>query len=115
MTIRLYGISNCDTVKKAIKYLDENAVEFEFVDFKKKSPTKAEIELWAEFYRGLPLNPKSRTFRQVKDEYEKCSYEQKIAFLQTETSLIKRPILMKGKQVLAFGFHQEDYARALKL
>ncbi|MCO4756142.1 MAG: arsenate reductase, partial [Bacteriovoracaceae bacterium] len=61
--MKVYGIKNCDTVKKALKFLNENELEYEFVDFKKVTPTKADILRWKEAFGDLPVNKRGTTFR----------------------------------------------------
>jgi arsenate reductase (glutaredoxin) len=106
---RIYGIPNCDTVKKARTYLERNSAEFEFIDFKKKSPTADDIKRWKEAFGSLPVNVKGVTYKKFKDEYESLSETNKIKFLQENTSMIKRPILEKNGIVLAFGFEEDKY------
>lgn len=112
--IKLYGIANCDTVKKAKSFLTQTGLEFEFVDFKKIKPTTSELKLWAKSFGGWPVNKAGRTYKQLKEEYERADDQGKIALLQRETSLIKRPILVRDESVLLFGFKAESYEEVLK-
>lgn len=112
--IKLYGIANCDTVKKAKNFLTESGHEFEFIDFKKTKPTSSELKLWSKSFGGWPVNKAGRTYKQLQQEYESADDLGKLALLQRETSLIKRPILVRDESVLAFGFKAESYQEALK-
>jgi arsenate reductase len=106
---KLYGIPNCDTVKKARDFLEKKKIKFEFIDFKKHTPTDDEIKLWSNAFGDLPVNQKGITYKKYKAEFEKLSPKEKIKFIQTNTSMIKRPILEKNGKVLGFGFDEEIY------
>lgn len=106
---KLYGIKNCNTVKKAVDCLTKKKITFEFVDFKKYQPTKDDIKLWKEAFGELPVNKKGLTYKKHKEVYEELTQTKKVAFIQEQTSMIKRPILVKGNKVLAFGFNEDEY------
>lgn len=107
--VRLYGIPNCDTVKKARKFLESRDIDYEFVDFKKSGVEKDSIEKWKKFVGDWPVNKRGRTFNKFKDEFENATDTRKIKLIQENTSLIKRPVLEKGKSVLCLGFDQDVY------
>lgn len=106
----LYGIPNCNTVKNARAYLEQKKVQFEFVDFKKYTPTESDIKQWSKEFGGLPVNKSGLTYKKHKEVYEKLSDSAKIKFIQENTSMIKRPILTNKTRVLAFGFSKDAYA-----
>lgn len=108
---KMYGIPNCDTVKKARIFLDKKKVKYEFVDFKKYTPTVQDIKRWSAEFGDLPINTKGITYKKYKEEYESLSESQKIKFIQEHTSMIKRPILEDSDKVLAFGFSDESYKK----
>jgi Spx/MgsR family transcriptional regulator len=110
---KLFGIPNCDTVKKARTFLEKNKVATEFIDFKKYRPTNDDIERWSQVFGGLPVNTKGVTYKIHKIEYEALSSKEQIRFIQENTSMIKRPILEKGGEVLAFGFDEKTYQEKL--
>jgi len=109
----LYGIANCDTVKKARVFLEKKGRAVNFVDFKKSPPQKSDIERWSKAFGGLPVNTKGTTYKKHSSVYERLSALEQIAFLIENSSMIKRPILEKEGSVLAFGFDESLY-RALK-
>ncbi len=111
--MKLYGIPNCDTVKKARTYLDKVKVSYEFVDFKKYTPTIEDLERWGKAFGGHPVNNKGLTYKKHKDEYEKLSIKAQLKFIQQHTSMIKRPILENKHKVLAFGFDEKIFAEVL--
>lgn len=109
----LFGIPNCDTVKKARTYLESHSVQFEFIDFKKTPPTAQQIGLWTKSFGDLPLNKKGQTFKKYAATFEDLSGEEKIHLIMANSSMIKRPILMKDKTVLSFGFDESTYKSVL--
>lgn len=111
---KLFGIPNCDTVKKARTYLAQKKVDLEFIDFKKYRPTVEDIKRWSEAFNSLPVNTKGVTYKKHKDTFEKLSQKDQVKFIQDNTSMIKRPILEKNNKVLAFGFIEEEYRSILK-
>ncbi|MBT3586112.1 MAG: Spx/MgsR family RNA polymerase-binding regulatory protein [Halobacteriovoraceae bacterium] len=113
MEYTLYGIPNCDTVKKARKFLGGLGIDYEFVDFKKVEPKKNWIKNWESFLGELPVNKRGTTFRKLKEEFEKGTKTQQISLLQTNSSSIKRPILEKSSKVLAIGFNETDWSEFL--
>ncbi len=111
--ISMFAIPNCDTVKKARNFLEKNKVDYEFIDFKKSPPTKVQIEGWSDFLGELPINKKGMTYRKYKDHYEALSMPEKIDFVIANTSLIKRPVLVKNGKTIALGFSEDQYKELL--
>jgi len=107
--ISMFAIPNCDTVKKARRCLEQKKVDYEFIDFKKIPPTKEQIKAWSEYLGELPINKKGMTYRKYKDHYEALSVAEKINFIITNTSLIKRPVLVQNGEIIAIGFNEEQY------
>lgn len=105
----IYGISNCDTVKKARKHLEALEVEFEFHDFKKVPPSKELIKRWNEKLGELPVNKKSRTYREVKEEYDGLTKNKQVQMLIEKSSLIKRPLLEKNNKPISMGYSKDEY------
>lgn len=116
MAITMYGIKNCDTIKKARKYLDDQGVEFTFHDYRKDGTDK---KLLAQLIKthGLDtvLNKRGTTWRQLDDK-TKTSVTDKtaVALLCEHPAMIKRPVLKNGANTLV-GFSADSYADFLKL
>ena len=108
--ITLYGIKNCDTVKKALKWLIANNIEHQFYDFKKQ-PLTAELlkQFVAQSDWSLLLNKRSTTFRHLPDEIKNnLTDETMLAAVLEQPTLLKRPLLpLNGK--LNLGFKAEQY------
>ena len=106
---QLYGIKNCDTVKKAIKKLDTSKVSFTFFDFKKGALDEKILLKWKKSFGDWPVNQRGRTYRQLKEEFESASNSEKIKLILENTSLVKRPVLIKNNSVICFGYDEETY------
>ncbi|MFZ6765964.1 ArsC family reductase [Undibacterium sp. Di26W] len=118
--ITLFGIPNCDTVKKARTWLQEQDLAFEFHDFKKQGLSRAAIESWLE-HQGLDvlINRKGTTWRALSDA-EKASAgdtEQAIALMLDKPSVIKRPVMLIAngdQQQVNVGFSVPQYQSIFK-
>lgn len=112
--VTLYGIPNCDTVRKARKWLTDHQIEYQFIDFRKPDFTENAILQWLEkaSYDDV-LNPRSQAWKRLPEQEQKALLEQKSAqcFLETPT-LIKRPVLVTEDKTL-FGFDPDAYASTL--
>ena len=109
--ITLYGIPNCDTMRKSMKWLEEKGVDFEFHDYRKDGLKKSKVEEWAKQagFEDL-MNKKSATWRQLSDA-EKAAAGKKSAAVKLMTekpTLIKRPLIEKDGKYLGSGFRPEE-------
>jgi Spx/MgsR family transcriptional regulator len=112
--ITIYGIKNCDTMKKARTWLDKAGVEYAFHDYKAEGIDKASLEAWAgKVGWDVLLNKSGTTFRKLPDADKATINERKaIALMMSQPSMIKRPVLdIDGK--LLVGFKPADYEKAL--
>lgn len=113
----VYGIPNCNTVKKALDWLAENGFKPEFHDFKKKGITAEKLNDWCNtFGWENVLNKKGTTWRKLLPEQQLQVKDQQsaVAMLLENTSAIKRPVIeVDGKAVL-ISFKEEDYQKSLK-
>ena len=105
----VYGIPNCNTVKKALTHLEQNGIDFEFISFKKVLPNESQIKEWKKAFGDWPVNKKGPTYRKIKEAFESANALQKTHLLISNTSAIKRPIVMKDDKVLAFGYDEDTY------
>lgn len=106
---KLYGIPNCNTVKKAMNALSDRGIEYEFINFKKVPPNKGQIKKWKSFFKDWPVNRKGPTFRKLKEDFEKASEQEKLELIIEKNSAIKRPILMEDEKVLCMGYDENFY------
>ena len=113
MSITLYGIKACDTMKKARTWLDEHGVAYQFHDYKVSGIDAASHNKWcSEHGWETVLNRAGTTFRKL-DDAEKSGLDQAkaIALMLAQPSMIKRPVLDLGSRTLV-GFKPEQYAAA---
>ena len=110
MAATLYGIRNCDTMKKAWTWLDEHGVAYAFHDYKKQGIDRAKLEAWAhEVGWETLLNRAGTTFKKLPDADKQGLTEAKaIALMQAQPSMIKRPVL-EGAGALLVGFRSDAY------
>jgi arsenate reductase len=110
----VYGIKNCDTMKKARAWLDANGVSYAFHDYKVAGIDRATLERWAASVGWETLiNRAGTTFRKLPEQQKTNLTQAKaIALMLEQPSMIKRPVLERGKTLLV-GFSPEKYA-ALK-
>ncbi len=101
---KLYGIKNCDTVKKTLKALNDNDIEFDFIDFKKMPPTPSQVTAWRKALGEWPVNTRGRTYKQLKDVFESANDKEKTTLICENSSLIKRPLLEENGKAVALGF-----------
>jgi len=113
MTITIYGIKNCDTMKKARAFLDKKGVAYNFHDYKTKGIDKAKLEGWAKKAGwDTLLNRAGTTFKKLSDKEKESVTEKKaIALMLAQPSMIKRPVLELGGGKILVGFTPEDYAK----
>lgn len=114
MSVTLYGIPNCDTVKKARTWLTDNAIDYAFHDYKKAGIDAAHLDRWASLvgWERL-LNRAGTTFRKL-DEGDKTDIDaaKAVRLMIAHPSTIKRPVVEHPGGVLV-GFKPEEWARAL--
>jgi arsenate reductase (glutaredoxin) len=110
MTITLYGIPNCDTVKKARVYLDGRGVAYSFHDYKKAGVEEADLKRWAAQVGWEKLLNKAGTTFKKLPEIDKAGIDETkaIGLMLANPSMIKRPVVEGGKSLLV-GFKTEIY------
>lgn len=112
--LNIYGIKNCDSVKKAIKYLKTNDIAYEFVDFRKTPVDDATIESWLKYTDIKTLfNTRGTTYRTLKLKELDLSDEEKQTWLSKENMLIKRPVITLDNKVIV-GYNETLYLDNLK-
>jgi len=113
MTTILYGIPNCDTVKRARAWLDEQGLDYQFHDFKKAGVPAAELARWQrELGWEKVLNRAGTSWRKL-DEASKAAVvdaASAAALIQSQPSLVKRPVVQWADGRLSLGFSPELFA-----
>jgi arsenate reductase len=112
VTVTLYGIRNCDTMKKAWTWLDQHGVAYAFHDYKKEGIDRAHLEAWAgRVGWEVLLNRAGTTFKKLPDaDKQGIDLAKAVALMQAQPSMIKRPVLDVDGQLLV-GFKPADYER----
>lgn len=115
--MKLYGIPNCNTVKKAREWLQNNGVDYTFHDFKKQG---IDADILSDWLKQQPweklVNRSGMTWRNLSDVEKSVVVDNvsAIALMQHKTSVIKRPVLVKNNQILALGFDEAIYKSLLE-
>ncbi|WP_293744765.1 Spx/MgsR family RNA polymerase-binding regulatory protein [uncultured Pedobacter sp.] len=112
----VYGIPNCNTVKKALDWLKTHQVEYEFHDFKKKGITAEKLNEWCNIFGWeTVLNRKGLTWKKLtKEEQGKIDNQDlAVAYLKENTSAIKRPVIEQNNKTVLIGFDENNYLKTL--
>ena len=121
MTITIYGIKSCSTMKKAFTKLDELGVSYDFHDYKKQGIDKQSVHRWVnELGIDKVLNKRGTTWRKLTDEQKQAAdanIDTAIDLLIENTSMIKRPIVEgqlidKNQPILLCGFDAAEFDKA---
>ena len=110
---KVYCYSKCSTCKKALKWLDDNGIKYEYRHIVEENPTKDELKNWYE-KSGLPLkkffNTSGLKYKELnlKDRIPEMTEDEIFDLLSTDGMLVKRPILLDGDKVLV-GFKVEEW------
>ena len=110
----IYGIKNCDTMKKAMKWLDSNSVDYAFHDYKKSGLDKKTLQTWCKQVDWETLvNRRGTTWRKLPDDVkESVNKKSAIELMIENPSLVKRPVLVAGDNLLV-GFDEDSYGQLL--
>lgn len=113
--ITLYGIKNCDTMKKARAWLDAQGLSYQFHDYKKDGIGAEQLQQWeAELGWEVLLNRRGTTWRALDAATQSgINRERALALMQAQPSLIKRPLLQQGG-LLLIGFDAAQWTTALR-
>ena len=112
--IRIYGIPNCDTMKKSRRWLEANGIEYDFHDYKKLGVPEKNLKNWVK-QTGWEtiLNKRGTTWRKLDDDLkDNIDEAAAIQVMLNNPSIIKRPILESGK-LLLIGFDEDQYKRLI--
>ena len=110
--ITMYGIKNCDTIKKARKWLEAEGVDYQFHDYKKEGIQKDQLITWVDQLGWeVLLNKRGTTWRKLPDDVkDNIDESSAITVMLENTSIIKRPVLDTGNTLLV-GFSADEYAK----
>lgn len=111
--LKIYGIKNCDSVKKAIKYLKTHEISYAFVDFRETPVNTREVESWLNYTNiETLLNTRGTTYKTLGLKKLNLSDADKILWLSKENMLIKRPVIV-SENVILVGYNETLYQEKL--
>ena len=113
MSVEIYGLNNCDTCKKARKWLDRHGVDYRFIDYRDESATPAMLKAWAEAVGGFDalVNRSSTTWRNLAPTRKAPGSAAEWNLLIREyPALVKRPVLVLAGGKLQLGFNDKLYS-----
>lgn len=115
--MKIYGIKNCNTMKRAFTALDQHDVSYEFHDYKKQGIDEATLKQWlTQKDQDLILNKKGTTWKKLSTDQQDYALENEEQFIETliaNPSMIKRPVLDIGSTIVV-GFDEAEYANLAK-
>lgn len=114
--MHVYGIKNCNTVKKALSWLEAHGIPFTFHDFKKEGVSKEKLDAWEQQVDWQALvNKRGTTWRQLSPAEQSAVVDAATAnqLMQSKTSVIKRPVIESPNGII-LGFDEEEYNAKLK-
>lgn len=114
--IRIYGIRNCDTIKKTLAWFDQEGADYEFIDYKKSPPTEALLRSWIPHvgWENL-INKRGTTWRKLDSErQDKLNLERGLELMIEYPSIIKRPVVEHGGLV-SIGYNEQAFRDLLSL
>lgn len=113
--IKMYGIPNCDTIKKAGSWLKKNNIPFELHDYKKQGVTAEKLKAWSKLQGWETIfNKRSTTWKEIMNDYagQVKNQAEAIKIMQQHTSIIKRPIIEINDEIIT-GFDETAYIEKL--
>jgi arsenate reductase len=115
MSVTIYGIKNCDTMKKARAWLDKASVAYSFHDYKTAGIERERLEQWCKKVGWEKLlNQAGTTFRQLPDKGKRnLDAKKAVSLMLAQPSMIKRPVLELGNGKLIVGFKPELYSETM--
>ena len=111
-TVTIYGIANCDTIKKAKKWLSDRSLEFHFHDYRKQGLDPALLQSWVdELGWEILINKRGTTWRQLPDDVKSTvDSESAMMIMLDNPAIIKRPMLVKDHE-RHVGFSDASYSK----
>lgn len=115
--MKIYGIPNCNTVKKTLDWFKLHKIDYEFHDFKKLGINEAKLEVWSKQlgWEAL-LNKRGTTWKMLAPEIQNGITSKEAAFklMQEKTSVIKRPVVETASGSIQLGFDEEKLSSLIK-
>ena len=114
--LQVFGIKNCNTVKKALSWLDGKKISYEFLDVKKNTLQQESMEAWVEdmpdnYSRDRLVNKSGITWRNLSEKEKTMGLNPKTAIelILQKPSVMKRPVIIKNKKVIIIGYDETEF------
>jgi arsenate reductase (glutaredoxin) len=108
-SIEVYGIPNCGTCKKAIKWLEDNNVDYQFINTKDNPPSTTMIENWVKTLSSKAMrNTSGKSYRDLGDDKKTWTDQQWIQAFAADAMLLKRPLFVKDNRAVLVGFRASE-------
>jgi arsenate reductase (glutaredoxin) len=112
MSLQVYGIPNCGTCKKAFTWLQDNSIDYEFINTKETPPTRDMIQNWVKSLGFAPMrNTSGQSYRALGEEKKTWTDQQWINAFAQDAMLLKRPLFVKDGTAILVGFKDEAILR----
>ncbi len=114
--IRVYGIRNCDTIKKTLVWLSDRQIDYLFHDYKKEGISEEKLRHWTEQVHWETLiNKKGTTWKKLDESIKERITDKEAAMelMNNQTSLIRRPVIERDGEIVAIGFAPDDLEKRL--
>lgn len=116
MSIKVYGIPNCGTCKKAFQWLEKNSVEYEFINTKDNPPNQEMITDWVAILGSKPMhNTSGKSYRAFGEEKKTWDDTRWIEEFSKDAMLLKRPLFVRDGQAVLIGFRAKESELRAKL
>lgn len=116
MALQVYGIPNCGTCKKALKWLDANSIDYDFINTKEQTPSREQISEWVSELTARPMrNTSGMSYRALGEEKKTWSDDQWIEAFASDAMLLKRPLFVKDNKAVLVGFRASEAVLQEKL
>lgn len=116
MALQVYGIPNCGTCKKALTWLGDRGVEYEFINTKEQAPTAATIQTWVETLGSKPMrNTSGHSYRALGTTKDSWTEAEWVTAFAQDAMLLKRPLFVKDGVAVLVGFRDQDEVIRQKL
>jgi arsenate reductase len=109
MALEVYGIPNCGTCKKAFKWLEDNGINYEFIDTKVAPPSREMIADWVAALGSKPMrNTSGQAYRAIGEEKKTWTDDQWVDAFAENAMLLKRPLFVKDGKAVLVGFRAKE-------
>jgi arsenate reductase (glutaredoxin) len=109
MTVQIFGIPNCGTCKKALQWMGDRNIRYDFINTKEQPPTRQMIQAWVEALGAKSMrNTSGQSYRALGEEKQAWSDAQWVDAFAQDAMLIKRPLFVKAEKAVMVGFRASE-------